>query len=192
LRPISLFPTTVKLLEKFIQKVVQKQLYTSNLLNASQFVFRVRHITTHQCMILTDHITMNFKSSMSAAAVILDIEKASDNKWHPSLLYKISKLQFSAKLTILIKSYFFYFFLNCPLLPYGVEGFLPVNLIRLLVGLLGRVIGLTQGLYLHTGQHNTEKCRNTSMLRAGFGPAISTFVRLRTVPASDRSATETG
>jgi hypothetical protein len=141
-------------------------------------------------MILTDHITMNFKSSMSAAAVILDIQKASDITWHPSLLYKISKLQFSAKLTNLIKSYLFSFFLDCPLLPYGVEGFLLVNLIRLLVGLLGRAISPTQGLYLHTGQHNTEKCRHTSMPRAGFGPAISTFERPITVPASDRSATE--
>jgi hypothetical protein len=83
------------------------------------------------------------------------------------------------------------FFLNRPLLPYGVEGFLLVNL-RELVGLLGRVIGPTQGLYLHTGQHNTEKRRHTSMPRAGFKSAISTSERPKTVLASDRSAIETG
>jgi hypothetical protein len=83
------------------------------------------------------------------------------------------------------------FFLNCPLLPYGVEGFLLVNL-RQLVGLLGRVISPTQVLYLHTGQHNTEKRRHTSMPRAGFESAISTFKRPKTVLALDCSAIETG
>jgi hypothetical protein len=54
--------------------------------------------------------------------------------------------------------------LNHPLLPCGVEGFFfTCESIRQLVGLLGQVISPTQGLYLHTGQHNTEKCRHTSM-----------------------------
>jgi hypothetical protein len=48
------------------------------------------------------------------------------------------------------------------------------------VGLLGRVIGRTQGLYLHTGQHNTEKRRHTSMLRVGFEPTIPVFERPQT------------
>jgi hypothetical protein len=54
------------------------------------------------------------------------------------------------------------------------------------------VIGPTQGLYLHTGQQNTEKRRHTSIPRAGFEPAISTSERLKTVLASDRSTIETG
>jgi hypothetical protein len=62
--------------------------------------------------------------------------------------------------------------------------------IRQLEGLLGRVIGPTQGLYLHTGQHNTEKRRHTSMPRAGFETAISTFERPKIVLASDRSVIE--
>jgi hypothetical protein len=41
-----------------------------------------------------------------------------------------------------------------------------------LVGLLGRGISPTQGLYLHTGQHNTEKRGHTSMLRVGFEPTF--------------------
>jgi hypothetical protein len=36
-----------------------------------------------------------------------------------------------------------------------------------LVGLLGRGIGPTQDLYLHTGQHNTEKCRHTHIHASG-------------------------
>jgi hypothetical protein len=63
---------------------------------------------------------------------------------------------------------------------------------RQLVGLLGRVIGPTQGLYLHTEQHNTEKRRHTSIPRAEYEPAISTFERPKTVLASGRSAIKTG
>jgi hypothetical protein len=63
---------------------------------------------------------------------------------------------------------------------------------RHLVGLLGWGISPTQGLYRHrTTQHNTKTRRHTSMLRAGFEPAISMFKRSYTVPASDRSAIET-
>jgi hypothetical protein len=42
---------------------------------------------------------------MSTAAVCLDIEKASDTTWHPGLLYKLSKLQFSTSLIKLIGSF---------------------------------------------------------------------------------------
>jgi hypothetical protein len=48
---------------------------------------------------------------------------------------------------------------------------------RHLVGLLGWWISPTQGLYRHTGQHNTETRRRTFMPRAGFEPAISMFKR---------------
>jgi len=59
------------------------------LLNASQFGFRARYITTLQSMRLTDHVTLNFSNNMSMAAVFLDIEKAFDT---PCLLHKLSKL----------------------------------------------------------------------------------------------------
>jgi len=45
-----------------------------------------------------------------------------------------------------------------------------------------------QGLYLHTGQHNTEKCRHTSMPWVGFKPTVSVFKQLNTVHTSDRLA----
>jgi hypothetical protein len=43
------------------------------------------------------------------------------------------------------------------------RGVFTCESMRQLVGLLGLVIGPTQGLYLHTGQHNREKRRHTSM-----------------------------
>jgi hypothetical protein len=42
---------------------------------------------------------------MFTAAVFLDIEKAFDTTWHPGLLYKLSKLQFSKNLIKLISSF---------------------------------------------------------------------------------------
>jgi len=46
-------------------------------------------------MRLTDHVTLNFNNNLSTAAVFLDIEKAFDTTWHPGLLYKLIKLNFS-------------------------------------------------------------------------------------------------
>jgi hypothetical protein len=41
---------------------------------------------------------------MSTAVVFLDIEKAFDTLWHPGLLYKLSKIEFSSNLIKLISS----------------------------------------------------------------------------------------
>jgi hypothetical protein len=74
------------------------------LLNASQFGFLARHITTLQCRRLADHVTLHFNNNMSIAAVFLDIEKAFDTTWHPGLLYKLAKLH-SNNLIKLISSF---------------------------------------------------------------------------------------
>jgi hypothetical protein len=60
---------------------------------------------TLQCMRLAYHITLNFNSNTSTAAVFLDIEKAFDTTWHSSLLYKLSELEFSTSLIKLIDSF---------------------------------------------------------------------------------------
>jgi hypothetical protein len=56
-------------------------------------------------MRLTDYVTLNFNNKMSTAAVFLDIEKAFDTTWHYGLLYKLPKLEFSAKLIKLLGSF---------------------------------------------------------------------------------------
>jgi len=48
-----------------------------------------------------------------------------------------------------------------------------VKLFGQFVEVLGRGIGLTYCLYLHTGQHNTEKHGLTSIPGVGFGNTIS-------------------
>jgi hypothetical protein len=99
---ISLLSSTSKVLENVIFEIVQRHIGERNLLNASQFGFRARHSTTLQCMRLADHVTLHSNNNMSTAAVFLDIKKAFDTTWHPGLLYKLSKLQFSTSLIKLI------------------------------------------------------------------------------------------
>jgi hypothetical protein len=63
------------------------------------------------------------------------------------------------------------------------------------LGLLGRVISPSQGLYLNTGQHkhriNTYTYQ-TSIPCVGFEPTIPASERTKTLHALDRSATVTG
>jgi hypothetical protein len=85
-------------------KIVQKHFGEGGLLNKSQFGFRARHSRTLQCIMLMDHVTLNFSSNMSMAAVFLDIEKSFDATLHPGLLYELPKLQL-AYLIKLISSF---------------------------------------------------------------------------------------
>jgi hypothetical protein len=55
-------------------------------------------------MRLTDYMTLNFNNIISIAAVSLDIEKAFGTTGHSTLLYKLSKLEFSTSLFKLISS----------------------------------------------------------------------------------------
>jgi hypothetical protein len=105
LGPISLLTTTVKLFEKVILKIDQSHIKGRGLLNASQFGFRARHSTIHQCMRLTDHVALNFNNNMPSVVVFLDIEKAFDKTWHLGLLYKLSELKISIGLIKLNSSF---------------------------------------------------------------------------------------
>jgi hypothetical protein len=98
-------PTTSKLIEKVILKLVQRPIENKGLLNAIQFVVRAYHSTTMQCIRLTDHVNLKFNSKMCTTAAILDIEKSFDTTWHPGLIYKLSKLEFSTSLIQLISSF---------------------------------------------------------------------------------------
>jgi hypothetical protein len=66
------------------------------------------------------------------------------------------------------------------------------------VGLLGRVIDPSQGLYLNTGQHKHRKTHarththQTYMPEVGFEHTITASERAKRVHALDRSATGTG
>jgi hypothetical protein len=85
-----------------------------------------------------------------------------------------------------------------PLLEHraSVKRFVPLQFLNLRqsVGLLGRVIRPSQGLYLYIGQHKQNKRTHTqtSMPQVGFEPTIPASERAKTVHALDRSATVTG
>jgi hypothetical protein len=60
---------------------------------------------TFQYKRIMSHVTLHYNIYMSTAAVFLDIENAFDIIWHLRFLYKLPKLQFSAKITTLINVY---------------------------------------------------------------------------------------
>jgi hypothetical protein len=64
------------------------------------------------------------------------------------------------------------------------------------IGLLGQVIGPSQGLYLNTGQHKHRRkhthTRQTSMPERGFEPMITASMRAKIVHALDCSDTVAG
>jgi hypothetical protein len=79
LRTICLLPTTGKLFEKVILKILQRHIEERGLLNAGQFGFHAHQSMILRCMRLTDRITLNFYNSMSTAAVFVDIEDSFDS-----------------------------------------------------------------------------------------------------------------
>jgi hypothetical protein len=100
-RLMSLLCTKGKLFERVILKTVQRNIEERGLINASQFGFR--HSTTVQCMRLTDHVTLDFNKSMSAAAAFWILKEPLIQM--ASWLAKLSTLQFSISLITLIGSY---------------------------------------------------------------------------------------
>jgi hypothetical protein len=87
---------------------------------------------------------------------------------------------------------FFFHWLYSPLGPWPlIFGFI---IILQTVGLLGRVISTSQGLYLNTGQHkhriSTHTCQ-ISMPCVGFEPTIPASEWTKSVHDLDRSATVT-
>jgi hypothetical protein len=91
-------------------------------------------------------------------------------------------------------TYIYFLQLSCS--HFGALGwFLSFFVISQTVGLLGRVISSSQGLYLNTGQHKhriNAYTHQTSMPYVGFQPTIPASKRAKTVNALDRSATVAG
>jgi hypothetical protein len=87
--------------------------------------------------------------------------------------------------------HFIYQWLYSPFLGPGL--FLSfVHICTQTVGLLGPGISLSQGYYMHTGQHKQNKHTQTFMPSEGFEPMIPAFQRAKTVHALDRAATVIG
>jgi hypothetical protein len=87
----------------------------------------------------------------------------------------------------------FFHWLYSPLGPWPL--LFSLMIILQTVGLLGRVISSSHGLYLNTGQHKhriNTYTHQTSMSCVGFETTIPAFERAKTVHAPDLTATVTG
>jgi hypothetical protein len=78
LLPVSQLSTRANFSKKLLLNIIQRHIAGRNLLNASQFECLANHSTTLQCVRLIYHVTQNFNSKMSTAAVFLNIKNAFD------------------------------------------------------------------------------------------------------------------
>jgi hypothetical protein len=110
-------------------------------------------------------------------------KKVMPKEWNTDLIYPIFKKGDN----------FFFHWLYSSLWPWPL--YFSFMIILQTVGLLGRVISSSQGLYLNTGQHKhrINICTHqTSMLCVGFEPMVPASEGAKTVHALDCSATVTG
>jgi hypothetical protein len=115
-------------------------------------------------------------------------------RWHwqwkwSEILYQAYLLKNWLNRTI----WFFFQWLYSPLWPWPL--LFSFMIILLAVGLLGRVINSSQGLYLTTGRHKhriNTYTHQISMPCMGFEPTIPQSERAKRVHALDLSATVTG
>lgn len=64
-----------------------------------------KHSTQHQLFHVLEFLSEKLSIKIPAAAIFLDVAKAFDKVWQESLIYKLIRFKFSARLILLIYSY---------------------------------------------------------------------------------------
>jgi hypothetical protein len=80
-RPIILLDLIGKLFEKISLAMILHEVSERGLMRDEQFVFRPRHSTSLQLVLLVERIIRNFDERRLPGAVFLDVAKAFDTVW---------------------------------------------------------------------------------------------------------------
>ena len=104
-RPITIFPTVSKILDKIAHHQVYSYLVERKILSPTQFGFRPNLSTEVALTQFTDPILHNMDKGHVTGAVFLDLSKALDVVNHPILYSKLAKAGFSGAAVTLFRSY---------------------------------------------------------------------------------------
>ena len=88
-RPISLLPSTSKILEKLVHKRLYSFCENNKILYDNQYGFRPKHSTIDEVSKFTADIVSSLESNMITYAVFLDLSKDFDTIDHDILLRKL-------------------------------------------------------------------------------------------------------
>ena len=92
LRPISLLPIQIKLLEKIVHNRLMAFLDQEHLLDDKQGGFRPGHSTIDTIVCFTEELYQNINNGLTSIAVYIDLRKAFDTVNHHLLINKVRNL----------------------------------------------------------------------------------------------------
>ena len=100
-RPISLFSSIMKLLERVIEQRLCSHPQQIGFINKHQSGFRRAKSTDDRLFRLSQSIMESINRGEHIVAAFLDVEKAFDNVWHNRLRYKIFMLDLPIKMSFM-------------------------------------------------------------------------------------------